>query len=42
MTNDLNRKETIQDIAFKLAEEQFELNQQQNGPKERTSFHIGQ
>ena len=42
MTNDLsNKKETIQDIAFKLAEEQFELNQQQNGPKERTIFILG-
>ncbi|XP_037827435.1 cytoplasmic dynein 2 light intermediate chain 1-like, partial [Lucilia sericata] len=41
MESDSNKKETIQDIAFKLAEEQLKLLQVENGPKERTVFILG-
>lgn len=35
------KKETIQDIAIKLAEEQLRLINLENGPKERTVFILG-
>lgn len=41
MESDSSKKETIQDIAFKLAQEQLDLWHKENGPKERTVFILG-
>lgn len=41
MESELSKKETIYDIALKLAEEQLQHLQVENGPKERTVFILG-
>lgn len=41
MESESSKKDTIQDIAFKLAEQQLHLLQVENGPKERTVFVFG-
>ncbi|XP_061390669.1 cytoplasmic dynein 2 light intermediate chain 1-like, partial [Musca vetustissima] len=41
MDKESSKPETIQDIAFKLAEEQLQQLQLDNGPRERTVFLLG-